>query len=71
MAITDDGCADLLRLARFALRRARDQAPRGSFAKDYARDAISAVNSALFDRRQFMKWQRREDSASRKALGRE
>lgn len=59
MPTTQDGCADLLRLALSALRRARDLAPRGSFAKDYSRDAISAVQSALSDRLAF---QRRANS---------
>jgi len=48
---TEDGCADLLRLALKALRAARDLAPRHSFAKSYTRDAISDVRSALLDRR--------------------
>ena len=48
---TEDGCADLLRLALKALRAARDLAPRHSFAKSYTRDAISDVKSALLDRR--------------------
>ena len=46
-----DACSDFLRRAKEMLREARDLAPAHSFAKSYSRDAISAINSALLDRR--------------------